>query len=341
MCAVDGARSRSPTTAVHKFGVTMRSGSSMLICVIQGRTSLTIFESILHACPGQSFTMFLIDQPGNDWATTRQMFSNWPVEPSTSTCFTSRHDIEAALAESNPSPIRIFLCGISFFEQVLPDGILDIAISGSALQWLSQRPHIGAEIGFLGGTTFRSLPQESRIGVEDAAAQDWERILRHRNRETKPGARMFYVIPGYNILSTYCPFTWHDYSSFMERTLTELLSSGTITHEQSFNAVQAVYFRSNAEFEAPFYAGHPAVDGMSLLRIDWRTFQNTDWDDDPDTFAWNYRRSLLAVVSNIWQTAFPEHVTTLLRERLLDDIKTNPLVYKDNWLQAYVTIAKH
>lgn len=308
----------------------------------QGGAAHAVFKQIISACPNRNMVLFLVDQPGNDWDTVRQIFSEWTVEPSSSTCFLSSGDVVAAVSNPSTTPIRVFLCGVSFYEQVLPSGAVDIAISGTAIHWMSTRPRIGPENGILGGVSFRNLPAELRRDAEKSAADDWKCFLGHRNRELKSGGHMFFVIPAYDASFVECPFTWADYSDFMQRSTADLLKNGAITVEEAVKAQAPVYMRSRAEFEAPFKsAACSSVDGMKLTCIDLRALPNTEWDEDAERFAKKHQRAILAVMDNLWQNAFSQTVNDLLRRRLLDEIKSNPSPHKVNWLQAYITISKH
>ncbi|SPQ96855.1 unnamed protein product (mitochondrion) [Plasmodiophora brassicae] len=327
---VECARHRQGPIAIADYGCS------------QGGAAHAVFKQIISACPNRNMVLFLVDQPGNDWDTVRQIFSEWTVEPSSSTCFLSSGDVVAAVSNPSTTPIRVFLCGVSFYEQVLPSGAVDIAISGTAIHWMSTRPRIGPENGILGGVSFRNLPAELRRDAEKSAADDWKCFLGHRNRELKSGGHMFFVIPAYDASFVECPFTWADYSDFMQRSTADLLKNGAITVEEAVKAQAPVYMRSRAEFEAPFKsAACSSVDGMKLTGIDLRALPNTEWDEDAERFAKKHQRAILAVMDNLWQNAFSQTVNDLLRRRLLDEIKSNPSPHKVNWLQAYITISKH
>jgi DNA-binding transcriptional ArsR family regulator len=204
-----------------------------------GGTSIGLHHAVLAAlrerAPGRAVTLTYTDLPHNDF----------------SALFRLIHGLLPGKAELalQPAPgLFTFASGTSFHRQVVPDGSLSLGFSATAMHWLSRLPttlenHVHA-VGASG---------EELAAFRRQAAEDWERILLARARELAPGGRL--------VLANFCAdeaghyLGWtggrnmHDTFSAHWRALRD---AGVISAEECRRATFAQYYRSVAEFRAPF-----------------------------------------------------------------------------------------
>jgi hypothetical protein len=220
-----------------------------------GGTSIGLHHAVLaelrERAPARPVTLTYTDLPHNDF----------------SALFRLIHGLLPGKADLAllPAPgLFTFASGTSFHRQVVPDGSLSLGFSATAMHWLSRLPatldnHVHA-VGATGAelAAFRAQAEE-----------DWERILLARARELAPGGRL--------VLANFCTdeaghyLGWtggrnmHDIFSAHWRALRD---AGTISAEECRRATFAQFYRSIAEFRAPFDdPGSPVSRaGLRLLR---------------------------------------------------------------------------
>jgi cyclopropane-fatty-acyl-phospholipid synthase len=74
----------------------------------------------------------------------------------------------------------------SFFDQVVPSGIVDLGMCSNASHWLREQPHVPVPEGMY----FSDATADARLALADQAAGDWLDFLRARAAELAPGGRM-------------------------------------------------------------------------------------------------------------------------------------------------------
>ncbi|OED42910.1 hypothetical protein AB833_05025 [Chromatiales bacterium (ex Bugula neritina AB1)] len=83
------------------------------------------------------------------------------------------------------SNVHAFCTGMSFYQQLLPNGTLDLGFSASAMHYLSTMPgSIANHVHAVGATT-----AENEL-YRMVALNDWETILLQRSRELRKGGRL-------------------------------------------------------------------------------------------------------------------------------------------------------
>lgn len=165
--------------------------------------------------------------------------------------------------------------GRSFFEQCFPRGSVDVAMSYTALHWLSELP-----------TTI--LDHVHHTGTEDTAVQgqyaeqaakDWKKILSHRAAELKPGGQMVISTLAKDPRGHY--LGWNGEKGFanmfdeLNACWAEMRAEGRISQQEYEEASFANYYRNEEELLAPFEGssssgGVGCVPGLRLKKLDWR-----------------------------------------------------------------------
>ena len=154
-----------------------------------------------------------------------------------------------------------FASGTSFYEQIFPDASLSLGFSASAMHWLSRLPatladhvHVATAHG-----------AERDIFAAQAAA-DWETILLQRARELVPGGQL--------VFANFCIDEMGRYTGATgERNLFETLARhwralhecDAITLDELHRGTFPQYYRTIAEFRAPFDDPSSAVRGAGLV----------------------------------------------------------------------------
>ncbi|CAN5420875.1 hypothetical protein BH10PSE7_BH10PSE7_18010 [soil metagenome] len=168
---------------------------------------------------------------------------------------------EAPLA--NIPGLYIFGSGTSFYRQIVPDSSLSLGFSATAMHWLSSRPAMIADHVQAVGAT----PQEQARFRAQAMA-DWNAILLHRARELRPGGKLVLVnfcideeerylgnTGGINMFDAFARH-WRD-----------LHTAGRISAEEYRNATFQQFYKTPAEFAAPFRDPNSPV-SRAGLRLD-------------------------------------------------------------------------
>ncbi len=145
--------------------------------------------------------------------------------------------------------------GRSFYERLLPDGILSLGWSSIAVHWLSRVPrpvpdHIYCS--FASG--------EARAALREQSAADWRAFLSNRSAELRAGGRLV-VVGG---------AATDDGSSGAEglmgivnESLRELLADGALTAQEYERMTIPTWNRTLAEFEEPLTDGE--LEGVMRL----------------------------------------------------------------------------
>jgi hypothetical protein len=203
-----------------------------------GGTSIALHQALIAALrtrTGRAITLTHTDLPHNDF----------------SALFRLLHGLlpgKEALGLADLPGFYSFASGTSFHRQVFPDTTLSFGFSATAMHWLSRLPaalpgHVHA-VGASGADL---------AAFQTAAAQDWEAILLARARELVPGGRL--------VFANFCTDAGGFHLGWtggrnMHATFTQhwrgLHQAGAITEDEVRRAIFPQFYRTVAEFRAPF-----------------------------------------------------------------------------------------
>lgn len=219
-----------------------------------GGTSLDLMRRIVGLVrarePDREIAITYTDLPHNDFAALFRLTQGLLGAPT-----------DAPLA--GMPDVYIFGSGTSFYRQILASGTLSLGFSATAMHWLSSRPTMIADHVQAVGAT----PRE-RAQFRAQAMADWETILLHRARELRPGGRL--------VLANFCVDEEGRYLGntggvnmfdTFARHWRELHASGRISAVEYRNATFQQFYKSKAEFSAPFADATSAV-SRAGLRLD-------------------------------------------------------------------------
>lgn len=168
--------------------------------------------------------------------------------------------------------------GRSFFEQCFPRGSVDVAMSYTALHWLSELPTTILDHVHHTGTADIAVQRQ----YADQAAKDWRQILSHRSAELKPGGQMVISTLAKDARGHY--LGWNGGEGFanmfdeLDACWAEMRADGLISQHEYEEASFANYYRTKEELLAPFEGssagggggGAGCVPGLRLKKLDWR-----------------------------------------------------------------------
>lgn len=201
-----------------------------------GGTSLALHRAVLTElrtrAPHRQFTLTHTDLPHNDFSTLFRLVQG--VLP-------GRDGLGVPGVFS-------FASGTSFYQPIFPDASLNFGFSATAMHWLSRLP----------ATISEHVHAVFAIGAAQAAfraqaAVDWQRILLHRARELVPGGQMVFANFCTDAEGRYLGATggrnMHERFGAHWRALH---ATGRIGKDEVARATFPQYYRSVAEFRAPF-----------------------------------------------------------------------------------------
>ena len=314
-----------------------------------GKNSLPIVSALIAAGEKTRIDFFFTDLPQNDWDSAKRVLQSLGhVEPADKASFHSPALLQPFVDEAgSPHSVRMFMCGRSFYEQVIPSNSVNLGYSGTAMHWISHAPK-GSGFFNGGDLFFRKLERSNpmRLEWENLAAKDWESNLRSRSKELVSGGSLHLVVPVFDAES--CPSsTYQKLSDVMMETLQTLLRRGEISQQEADAFVMPVFQRSREDFEAPFQGG--AFEGLVLESFSTHVLPCPYWQTsrhDPERFADSYVRSVRAWSYNSWisKLAAISHQADTIVEKLYrainEGIMKNPEDFRMDYVQAYMTIRK-
>lgn len=203
-----------------------------------GGTSITLHHALIAALRTRTdrpITLTYVDLPHNDFSALFRLLQG--LLPG-----------KEALGLADIPGLFTFATGASFYRQVLPDGALSLGFSATAMHYLSRLPatladHVHA-VGAVGGALAAFAAQ---------AAADWETILLARARELAHGGRLVVANFCTDANGHYLGWTGgrNMHATFARHWLA-LRDAGAITAEEARRATFPQYYRTEAEFRAPF-----------------------------------------------------------------------------------------
>jgi hypothetical protein len=234
--------------------------------------------------------------------------------------------------------------GRSFYERLLPEGMLSLGWSSIAVHWLSALPMPIADhiyCSFAGG--------DARAALRDRSARDWHSFLADRAAELRPSGRLV-VIGG---------ASQDDGQSGAEGLMTaadgalrQLVATGVIAESEYARMTIPTWNRTPAEFVAPFQAGEFAGT-LELRRSDLRWlpdpyFEAYGRDGDLDAYVESvadffraaFEESLLACLEGGRAPDDRERITTTFRAGLRERIAADPEAAACRWHVALLDIAR-
>jgi SAM dependent carboxyl methyltransferase len=172
---------------------------------------------------------------------------------------------QAIHAPSGQSKLFVFASGCSFYGQVVPSASVDLGLSASAAHWLSSPPTVKNHIHSIGATKAEGAK------CSELAAREWERFLKQRSAELRPGARLIVTmggrfdedgsgrqIPAQFQTDRKLPKVTGNSSveammDLLDTKLKAMVQEGTIEKSAYERFSFPIYFRSTAEIIAPLY----------------------------------------------------------------------------------------
>jgi hypothetical protein len=165
--------------------------------------------------------------------------------------------------------LYVYGSGTSFYRQVISTGALSFGFSATAMHWLSGRPTMIADHVQAVG----AAPAE-RESFRAQALRDWEAILLARARELRPCGRVAFANFCIDEAGQYLGHTTGiDMFDSFARHWRDLHAAGRINDTEYVNATFQQFYKTPAEFAAPFRDPASAVSraGLKLEHISTMT----------------------------------------------------------------------
>ncbi|MGD9619457.1 MAG: hypothetical protein AB7G47_04110 [Mycolicibacterium sp.] len=208
---------------------------------------------------------------------------------------------EASMRRPRPATV-LSLAGIPIHTgPCLPAGTVHIAVSGTAMHWISDSGDLSSTGSVFPGYPNHRDPTE-RLAWEAAAQRDWASILRYRAEELAPGGTFVAVLPA--SVGQWPEFggVYRAIGSDIDEILGQWRDEGRIGPRAHAAVVVPVWNRTLEEIRAPFSCGEFA--GLTLEHSEIFRLDNPYWDDRPKVFAENYIRSVEAWGGPLFARAF-------------------------------------
>ncbi len=181
----------------------------------------------------------------------------------------------------NGGPITPMTAACSFYQPVMPPGLLNLGLSFAALQWLERPGPASAGTALF----FDQLAGAEALEMANQAHQDWSHFLMLRALELAPGGSLVLDMMGRHDLG---PATGHTLWAHIRNIAEDLVSEGRIAPERLEGYVFPVYERTLEEVRRPFSEGlgaHLHLEQLALRDSQppaWRRFRA---DGDLDAFV--------------------------------------------------------
>jgi hypothetical protein len=302
-----------------------------------GGTSLDLVRQAIAVVrdrwPQRPISIVYTDQPRNDYNSLFRLIHGLTPRPSYLDEFEG---------------VFVLASATSFYEQMVPTGMLDLGFSATAMHWLSCKPcdltqHVHALCA--SGAELASFAEQ--------AQQDWETILLRRAQELKPGGRL--------VLINFCKDDARHYMSRVEMFDTvdtvwrRLVTDGVIRSEEYVRMTLPQYYRTVEEHTRPLIdpVGPVYRSGLRIEQCETRAI--------PCPFAAAFRQhgdaarlareatpALRSWTESTFLTALspdrPIQERQTIIERYYDAYEAflcgNPTRYQADYVEVYMTIAK-
>ncbi|MDD7940133.1 hypothetical protein PHK61_17055 [Actinomycetospora lutea] len=170
--------------------------------------------------------------------------------------------------------------GRSFYEQLLPDASLGLGWSSIAVHWLREVP------GPLDGFWASTATAEQHDVWARAGAADWSAFLTARAAEMLPGARLVVVVGAAHGQGRARRSGAERAMDEVARGLQDLVDRGIVTDAERAAMTIPAWYRTEAEWEAPFTAGGDLVlEQLRFVDLGDPLWQQTGGEGYADTVA--------------------------------------------------------
>jgi hypothetical protein len=210
------------------------------------------------------------DVPGNDFT---GLFENLAAE--------------GGYLRTVEGPVYPLAAAGSFFQQVLPEGRVQLGMCSNAAHWLREQPRIEIPDGMY----FCEAAGEERDAIAEQAAGDWRTFLGARAAELASGGRM--LVQGIASSDDGKQVSASRLLRSMWQAADDLAEEGVLDRQTLAGYVFPVYCRSPSEAVAPLAEGGPLQKSFETTteRLDevanpyWETYER---DADAEAYAKTY-----------------------------------------------------
>ena len=239
----------------------------------------------------------------------------------------------------------------TFFRQILPPGSLHLGFSANAMHWLSTKP----------GNISNHLQPVGAEGKEleayrGQARRDWETLLLHRAAELVPGGHLVLAPFSRDEQGRYLGNT--DGASVFEtlnQIWQEFVDEGVVTANEYLNMNHVQYYKSAAEWRAPFEDHTGAVwrSGLRLCSIENRVVPcpfalEFKQHGDIERFIGDYIPSIRYWSESIYTGALSSERSQPKRDKIIERyyeayaqrVRAHPEHHKMDHVNAYMVIRK-
>lgn len=305
-----------------------------------GGTSLEMIHQVVRILqqytPQRSISIIYEDQPKNDY---NALFENLRA--------TQKDSRSLATLPG----VYLYGAPVSFYEQFIPSGTLNLGFSATAMHWLSVKPcEISNHVQAVGaqGSELKAFAEQGR--------KDWERILLLRAAELAPQGRMVIINfcrdeQGQYLGNTGGASVFDTYASLWEK----FVGQGIITRDEFIAMTLPQYYRTVEESKAPFASSGAAYQaGLRLDHIETRVvkcpyakrFKAGEWD--AATFAHAYIPTLRSWSENTFFSALSEDRSVEERRDIIERfygtyealVAEEPDKHSLDFVHAYMVIRK-
>jgi len=223
-----------------------------------GGTSIDLHRATIAAlrkrAPRRSVCVTYTDLPRNDYSALFTIANGG--RPGV-TSYRDEHD-----------DIFVYAAATSFFKPIFPPGAIDFGFSATAMHWLSALPCPVSDHIHMAGARGAELET-----LRACACADWQDILLARASELKPGGRLMTVNLALADDGRHMGNTGGaNMFDVMNRLWRALVDDGTITAAEYRRTTIPQFYRTPAEFHAPFIRTDSPVHraGLRLVHAETR-----------------------------------------------------------------------
>lgn len=288
-----------------------------------GRNSHALMRDLIALRGGQALAYSFIDMPTNTWQVARDRLGDDPLLGEAVRVVPDPADARAVDAGSGPhlsvagdhsaavdealgagATSVVGLAGIPLHTAVgATAGTVHIALTGTTMHWVDAPPDLGST-----GSVFPGYPDHrdegERAAWRDAAARQWEQLVRLRADELVPGGWFIAALPA---SERPCPERASMYVEIvhdMNEVLAAWVAEGRIAQTTADAVVTPVWMRTMDEIRAPFDAHGGEVDGLVLETVELFRLDNPYHHPDPAVFARDFVKSCVAWGRPLFMGAF-------------------------------------
>jgi hypothetical protein len=250
--------------------------------------------------------------------------------------------------------VFVHACGIGFHRQLIPDNLLSLGFSATAMHYISEKPcEIPNHVHMVGADG------AALASYADRAAKDWESILLARASELVSGGRLVFMNFGKDEQGRYLGGTGGiDMFDTFNALWKGLADEGRITAVEYVNASFSQFYRTKEEFSEPLLNEQSPVHAAGLRLISAHTgivkcpyraaFEASNGAMGAREFAVSYIPTLRSWSETVFATALdrsrPEEdraaIVDLFYQRYEDLVAANPDGHAMDYVHCYLAIEK-